>query len=108
MWIVDWKTARTGIWGEAALQLAAYANAEFYLDGDGLEVPVAEIGITRGMGVHLRADGTYSAHELDISGASFDLFTRAAWLARNTKDLRDRLVSEPLPAPAWTGEDTHA
>lgn len=99
-WIVDWKTGKSGIWGEAALQLAAYAHAEFHI-ADGTEQPMADLGITRGLGVHLKADGTYAAHEVDVSAETFTHFTRVAWLARTTKDMKQRLVSEPLPAPTW-------
>lgn len=103
-WIVDWKTGKSGIWGEAALQLAAYAGAEFYLDGD-RELPMADLRITRGLGVHLRADGTYGAHELDVSEETFQHFNRIAWLARANKDMKARLVSEPLPTPTWGTDD---
>lgn len=100
-WIVDWKTGRSGIWGEAALQLAAYAGAEFYVDTDGAEQPMDGLRITRGLGVHLRGDGTYAAHEVDITESTFATFTRVAWLARTTKDMKQRLVSDVLPAPTW-------
>jgi len=100
-WMVDWKSGRSGIWGEAALQAAAYTHAEFYLDEDGTEQPMADLRITRGLGVHLKADGTYAAHELDVSTDAFQHFNRAAWMARNNKDLKARLVSAALPAPVW-------
>lgn len=104
VWMGDYKSGRTGIWGEAALQSAAYARAEFYLDTDGTEQPMDALGITKGVGIHLRADGTYGAHELDLSPATFELFTRVSWLARSTKDLRERLVSRELPVPAYSKE----
>lgn len=99
-WIVDWKSGRSGIWGEAALQLAAYAHSEFYVT-DGAEHPTADLGITRGLGVHLKPDGTYAAHEVDVSAATFEHFNRVAWLARTNKDMKARLVSEPLAVPTW-------
>ncbi|NUR08981.1 MAG: hypothetical protein HOQ45_18490 [Nocardioidaceae bacterium] len=98
--IVDWKTGRSGIWGETALQLAAYANAEFYVDTDGLEAPVVDLGITDGMAVHLRPDG-YSVHHIEISGPVFRLFQHVAHVARAAKSLRADYVSEPLPHPNW-------
>lgn len=103
-WIVDWKTGRSGIWGEAALQLAAYAHAEFYV-ADGAEHSMPDLGVTRGLGVHLKADGTYGAHEVDISADTFAHFTRVAWLARTNKDMKQRLVSPALPAPTWGTDD---
>ena len=103
-WITDWKTGKSGIWPEASLQAAAYAHAEFYLDDTGAEQPMADLNITRGLGVHLKPDGTYAAHELDISEGTFQTFTRIAWLARISKDLKTALVSDHLPAPDWTQE----
>lgn len=101
VWMGDYKTGRTGIWGEAALQAAAYARAEFYLADDDTEMPMADLGITRGVGVHLKADGTYGAYELDISEQVFAQFNRAAWMARNNRDLRERLVGAQMPTPVW-------
>ncbi|MBQ1163414.1 hypothetical protein KBZ21_36080, partial [Streptomyces sp. A73] len=63
--ICDYKTGRSGIWGETALQLAAYARAEVYLDEHGIEQPIPhEDG---GLAVWLRADGydTYLVEDLD-------------------------------------------
>ncbi|MBQ1164444.1 hypothetical protein KBZ21_41390, partial [Streptomyces sp. A73] len=42
-------------WGETALQLAAYARAEFYLDEHGIEQPIPHVD--GGLAVWLRADG---------------------------------------------------
>ena len=38
-WLLDWKTGGKGIFREAALQLCAYRNADFYVDGNGDEQP---------------------------------------------------------------------
>lgn len=100
-WMGDWKSGRTGIWGEAALQAAAYTNAEFFLDENDAEQPMADLRITKGVGVHLKADGTYAAHELDVSAEAFAHFNRAAWMARTNKDMKERLVSAELPVPTW-------
>ncbi|MBQ1163885.1 hypothetical protein KBZ21_38450, partial [Streptomyces sp. A73] len=53
--ICDYKSGRSGIWGETALQLAAYARAEFYLDEHGIEQPIPHVD--GGLAVWLRADG---------------------------------------------------
>lgn len=60
--IFDWKTAKSGIYGETAMQLVAYAMAEFYGE-DGDEKPMADLGIKESWGVHIRADG-YDAYPL--------------------------------------------
>lgn len=100
--IYDWKTGRSGLYPESALQLAAYANAEVYVDQDGNEQPMADLGITHGLGIHIRADG-YSVYELDISGPVFKDFLHVAWVAR-MKARMDDWKSEELPTPAATKE----
>lgn len=54
--IYDYKTSRSGIYGETAFQLVAYAMAEFYGE-NGDEKPMADLGIEASFGVHIRADG---------------------------------------------------
>lgn len=97
--IYDWKTGRTGLYPESALQLAAYAHAETYLDNDGNERPMAALGITQGLGVHIRADG-FDVYELDISEAVFKDFLHILWCYRMKNDRMDGWKSESLQAPA--------
>jgi len=89
--LMDYKTSRSGIFGETAIQLGAYANADVWLDNDGAEQPMADLGITHGMAVWIRADG-YSVYEVDLA-QGFKIFQHVAWLARQTKGMRDRLIS---------------
>lgn len=42
-WLLDVKTNEKGIYGETALQLAAYRYAEFYVDNEGQEQPMLEV-----------------------------------------------------------------
>ncbi len=58
--VMDYKTSQSGIWPETALQLGLYAGADFYLDGDGEEMPMPDIAAM--WGVHLREDGSYARH----------------------------------------------
>jgi hypothetical protein len=55
LWALDVKTTRSGIFGEVALQIAAYMGADVYQDEDGRELPLP--AVTRFGGVHVRADG---------------------------------------------------
>ncbi len=96
--LYDWKTARSGIYGETALQLAAYTHAEVYLDAGGHEQPVSELGIQGALGVWLKADGTFSAYELDVSEQTFKIFLHAAYTGRHVDRLRD-LKSDALGVP---------
>ena len=95
--IMDYKTSRSGIFGETALQLAAYAHAEVYLDGED-EKPVSDLGITAGHAVWIRADG-YDVYPVDISEQTFKTFCHVAYCARKGKGLRD-LIGSPLSAPS--------
>jgi hypothetical protein len=87
-WLLDVKTARSGIFGETALQLTAYARAEVYLDAEGNEQKMAELGIEHVGGIHIRADG-YDLRELRGDDEMWAVFRHLAWLARHTEDMRD-------------------
>lgn len=91
--IFDYKTSRSGIFGETALQLAAYAHAEVYLDGTD-EKPLADVGIEAGFAVWIRADG-YDVYPVDISEQTFKTFCHVAYVARQGRTLRD-LVGSPV------------
>lgn len=86
--IADLKTTRSGIYGETALQVAAYANADFYLDADGNEQPMKDLGITHGMAIHVTDTG-YAVHPLDIGEGTFQTFTHLCFVAQRIKGLRD-------------------
>jgi hypothetical protein len=97
-WIIDFKTG-SGVYPEAALQLAAYRNAEFYLHPDTgaeLELPqVDKAGV-----VWLRDDG-YDLYEADAGDDTFDYFLhaqRVAQFARQAKE-RARYIGEALVPP---------
>lgn len=53
--LLDVKTSRSGIFGETALQLAAYRYADVYVDDSGAEVPMLPVDAV--FGLHVRADG---------------------------------------------------
>jgi hypothetical protein len=95
--ISDFKTSRSGIFGEVAIQLGAYANAEVYLDAAGQEQPISELGITAGIAVWIRADG-FDVYEVDLD-QGFKIFQHCAWLARQTRDMKERLISDSMRPP---------
>jgi hypothetical protein len=96
--LMDYKTSDSGIWPETILQQAAYRFAEFYLDADGNEQPMADLGITDAFGVHLRPDG-YAVHPLPSDERAFKDFLHVAWVARWAKNAK-QLVGEPADAPS--------
>jgi hypothetical protein len=86
--IIDWKTSRSGIFAETALQMAAYRHAEVYVDDDGAEKPLADVGITGALGVWIRADG-YDVYEVDTGERVFKDFCHVAWVARTAWRMKD-------------------
>lgn len=96
-WLLDWKTAGSGIWPESALQLSAYRNADFYLDADGDEQPMPQVD--RAGCVWLRADG-YDLIPVDTSPGVFRTFLYAQQVARFVDQPRETVVLEALTPPA--------
>ena len=94
VWLLDIKTSK-GVWGDQALQLAAYRYAEFLHDDDtegptDLPMPQVEaVGI-----IHVRADG-YDLVPLTAGPAEFRSFLYIAQVAATSERLRE-LVHAPL------------
>lgn len=100
--VLDYKTAASGVWPEVVLQLAAYRNAEFYLDNDGREQPIADLGLSEtGYAVWLRSDG-YDVYPVHVGEQPFKTFQHLAYVARRINDKTGVLKSwlgDALPAP---------
>lgn len=97
-WLIDYKTSRSGIFPETALQATAYAHAEVYVDNDGEEHPLEELGIQRCGALHLRADGTYDLQPLVTGDDVWAFFRHLAWLYRQ-QDAMTEWVGSPIHAP---------
>ena len=95
-WVLDFKTNRSGVFPETALQLAAYANAEFYLGPDGSEIELPSVDAAGS--VWVRADG-YALHPVDISPETFRVFLYAQQVAHFVKADRGNYVGEALAPP---------
>lgn len=93
--LADIKTTRSGIYGETALQLAAYRYAEVYLD-NGDELPMPEVHDT--WGIWVRADG-YEVVPLQSDAHTFDDFRRVAAVARTAQRIKSYILPS-LEAPA--------
>lgn len=84
--VLDYKTSGSGIWPDVALQLAAYRNAEIYLDTDGVEQQVADLGLSEtAYAVWLRADG-YDVYPVNAGEQPFKAFQHLAYVARRIND----------------------
>lgn len=94
-WLLDIKTNRSGIFGETALQLAAYRFADYYI-GDGDE-PIDMPEVERVGAIHVRANG-YDLIPVTATEAEFRTFLYAQQIAAFTQGSRE-LVGEPVISP---------
>lgn len=93
--LLDWKTGRSGIFGDVALQLAPYRHSEFLMLPDGEVIDMPEVDFTAG--IHLRADG-YTLVPVVTDDDVYRDFLYVAQVARIQADLRD-LVGEAIAPP---------
>lgn len=93
-WLLDIKTSR-GVWGETALQLAAYRYADFYRAADGTEQPVPVVERT-GV-VHVLGD-SYQLVPVTADRAQHRMFLYAQQVARFVDGAKE-LVGEPVAPP---------
>lgn len=110
--MIDLKTSK-GVYGETALQCAAYSRAEFWMDGE-KEQPFPELAATfvahvtpmDREGVNARYEGKPLGTSLyQLAGSpeqideQFSMFLHAKAIFDGTK-ARDRIIGEPLQVPA--------
>jgi hypothetical protein len=94
--LIDYKTSKA-VYPEAALQLAALANAPEVVHPDGAREPAPRV--EGGLVVRLGADGGYAVHAVNVgpTGFAWQAFARLVgvwWLFH-----AGPLVSEALPVP---------
>lgn len=97
--LLDVKTARSGVFPDNALQLAAYRYATHYLDGDDQLQPMP--GVDGCAVVHVRADG-YSLVPVEAGPDvhRFFLYCRELWRWQNQAS--KTVVGEEIPPPPQT------
>jgi hypothetical protein len=94
--LLDWKTSRSGIFGDVALQLVAYRHSEFLIDpSSGEVIPMPEVDFTAG--IHLTPTG-YSFIPLETGPDVYRDFLYVKEVARIVDGLRD-LVGDPIVPP---------
>lgn len=90
--LLDWKTS-SGVYGETALQTAAYASADFYGLEDEQPIPaVSRIGV-----VHVTAAGS-ALYDLGDPAEAFKIFRHVNYLA-SKQDWLKNLIGDPIPEP---------
>lgn len=93
-WLLDVKTSKS-VYGSIALQCAAYANAEFYVDDDDpdTEHPLPE-GIERYGVLHVTEYGT-ELRPLDSTASPFRIFTHIAYVAKCRESI-DLMIADAV------------
>jgi hypothetical protein len=95
--LIDVKTARSGIWPETALQLAAYRRAEWYEAPGGRLETMPPVEHT--LALWVRADG-FDLHPVNTDDDVFRTFLYVADVAqRFAKAPRDSFIQPALPLP---------
>lgn len=96
--LFDLKTSK-GVYGNMALQVAAYRYAEVYLDEHGDERSMADLGITSTYIVHVRADG-YDVVPVEAGEHQFKIFHHLLWISRNASEaVMKTWLGEPAVTP---------
>jgi len=95
--LVDYKTGK-GVYGETALQVAAYRYADVYLDAEGNEQPMVPVEKT--FVLHIQPD-TYDLVPLAADEAAFENYLKAQanYLANVQSKRLDKLLGVPLAPP---------
>lgn len=96
-WLIDLLTSRSGVFGEKALQVTGYRFAEVWVDNDGGEHLIDELGIERCGVLWLRPDG-YDLVPVAADETAFRSFLYAKEIAEFVEHGRE-LVGEPVPPP---------
>lgn len=101
--LLDYKTGKD-IYPDVALQLAAYANAEFVLLPDGSSEPM--FAIDGAAALHLREydpsipdDRGYSVVPVDIGPAAWDAFRYVREVMRWMEETSKGVLSQPMTTP---------
>lgn len=97
--LMDIKTNRSGIFGETALQLAAYRFADVLIPDDGLEVEMPPVDGCAA--IHVRADG-YSLVPVTAEAEQHRLFLYAQQVAGFTKHGSDLVGAAVTPPTTST------
>jgi len=97
-WLLDWKSSKA-VYGDNALQVACYGNAEFSVNDAGDEEPIPHID--RYGVVHVRPDATELFEVADPAAAWKDAL-HVMWTAKATDRIKTYL-GEPLAAPTTEG-----
>ncbi|SCF42439.1 PD-(D/E)XK nuclease superfamily [Micromonospora echinospora] len=90
---LDWKTTRSGVHPEVALQLAAYRHADYIIRPDGSRVP--QPSSTAGGVLHVRPEG-WGFYPVRTDEAVFDVFTTLRKVFDWDRAMKETVVGAPI------------
>jgi hypothetical protein len=93
--LLDWKTSRSGIFGDVAMQLSPYRFSEYLIQADGEVIDMPPVDFCAG--IHIRPDG-YTLVPLLCGEEQYRDFLYLNETARIVAGLRD-LVGQPIEPP---------
>lgn len=96
--LADIKTTRSGVFGETALQLAAYRHADVIMTPDGGDIPMPQVDNCHA--IHVRADG-YSLLPVEAGPQQHRAFLYAQQIAEWSDSSRS-LIGQPLASSSGT------
>jgi hypothetical protein len=94
--LLDYKTTGSGVYPEAALQLAAYRNAEFIGMPDGSEAPMP--AVDGAAVIWIRPDG-YDFIPVVTDEVVFKSFRYTMEVFRWAEEISKSAIGQPLPTP---------
>jgi hypothetical protein len=100
--LCDYKSSKSGIWGDVAFQLAAYRYAEFALDSEGNEITVPEVDEC--IAVWLRADG-YEVYPIEVNRRVFRQFLAIMQVSEAVEESKF-YRGDPMRPPVKLGDDS--
>lgn len=92
VWL-DWKTTRSGVHAEVALQLAAYRHADYIIRPDGSKVPLPKGN--SGAVLRVRPDG-WQFHPIDCGTEVFDFFLHLREIFNWETAVKETVVGDPI------------
>lgn len=93
LYVLDWKTTKSGVHEEVALQLSAYRNADYLVRPDGSRIPMPEID--GGAVLHVRPEG-WGLYPVKCDETVFDYFKHLRHVFDWDKDFKGTVIGPPV------------
>lgn len=91
--IGDWKTTRSGVHEEVALQLSAYRHADYIIRPDGSRVPMPQV--EGGFVLHVRPEG-WGLYPIRCDEVIFEKFLSLREVFDWERDMKANVVGDPI------------